>query len=355
VGVALALSAPRADAGVTNPDISVIGQPFVGWTDDAGDVARKRVTLDPGEFEFVFDAYLNPYARGTVVTALVPEGLELEEGYFQLLRGLPMNLGLKGGKYRLGFGKLNPVHPHAYPFFDRFRVLASYLPGEESFNETAVQASRMVPAGGDAAVTVAADWLQGDSFRIPREPSGAADDPLTSDPETGDRPDEPRPAALGRVSGFWPIGERSGLEVGVSATQGTNNVAAATHTTVWGGDLKAKLWSGPSSYVVVQSEVVRLDREDAAWDEATGDYTSSTVSPIGGYVFADWNWNTRYDAGVSYERFQQPDDGETWNQAYGVFAGLALMEETTVFRLAAWRGSASHRAARPERPRIPRP
>ena len=124
-----------AHAGVVNPDISVIGQPFARWSDDAGP-ARKRVTLDVGETEFVFDAYLNPYARGTFTLALGGEGIELEEGYFSMTRGLPGNLALKGGKYRLGFGKLNPAHPHTYPFAERFRVLATYLPGEESLNET---------------------------------------------------------------------------------------------------------------------------------------------------------------------------------------------------------------------------
>ena len=47
-----------------NPDISVIGQPFMSWNDAAGDPTRKRPVFDVGETEFVFDAALNPYARG---------------------------------------------------------------------------------------------------------------------------------------------------------------------------------------------------------------------------------------------------------------------------------------------------
>ncbi|MCC6650521.1 MAG: hypothetical protein IT348_05170, partial [Candidatus Eisenbacteria bacterium] len=35
-------SAPSALAGVSNPDISVIGQPSLRWTDAADDAARKR-------------------------------------------------------------------------------------------------------------------------------------------------------------------------------------------------------------------------------------------------------------------------------------------------------------------------
>jgi hypothetical protein len=50
----LALAPARtARAGVTNPDISVIGQPFMSWTDDASDPTTKRPVFDVGEPEFV--------------------------------------------------------------------------------------------------------------------------------------------------------------------------------------------------------------------------------------------------------------------------------------------------------------
>ena len=40
-----------------------------------------------------------------------------------------------------------------------------------------------------------------------------------------------RPGLVGRLAAFGQIGDRSGFELGLSATDGTNNVAAATHTT----------------------------------------------------------------------------------------------------------------------------
>jgi hypothetical protein len=80
--------APSALAGVSNPDISVIGQPWLRWTDAAGDPARKRLTLDPGETEFIFDGALNPYARGTFVVAFGDEGASVEE-LLPFTRGLP--------------------------------------------------------------------------------------------------------------------------------------------------------------------------------------------------------------------------------------------------------------------------
>lgn len=328
--VALVLAVP-ARAGVVNPNISVIGQPFSRWSDEAGDPAAKRAILDLGETEFVYDDYLNPYARGLFVISLGDGGIEAEEAFFTLLRGLPGGLTLKGGKYRVGFGKLNPQHPHAVPFADRFRVLAAYLPGDEAFNETGVELSGRLPSPGDWAVTASADWLQGNSFRIERESSGDPSDPIELG--DGDRADEPRPAGLARLSAFVPIQDRSGLELGIDATQGTNNVAAGTKSTVVGGDAKLKLWTSANAYLVVQGEVLSLDREEAGWDPSAAAYTETSVKPIGGYLYADYNFKTRYNVGASFEHFEEPTSDKTADQAFGLFAGLALMEETTAFRL----------------------
>jgi hypothetical protein len=324
-----------AGAGVINPNISIVGQPFTRWSDDASDPTLKRAVLDAGETEIVFDDYLNPYARGFFTLAFGEEGAEVEEGFFTLLRGLPGGLALKGGKYRVGFGKLNPVHPHAYPFAERFRLLAAYLPGDEAFNETGAQLSARLPVPGDWSVTASADWLKGDSFRIEREPSGAPNDPV--DPANlgpdGDRPGEPRPGVLGRLSAFAPIGDRSGLELGLSAVQGTNNVAAAARTLVLGGDVKLKYWTSPNAYLLVQGEVVRLDRDEAGWDEIAAAYTKGEQKATGGYLYADYNFRIRYNVGASYERFQEPTLDQTIHQAFGAHAGFALLEETTAFRL----------------------
>jgi hypothetical protein len=331
VGAVLAsmlLLASVATAGVTNPNMSVIGQPFTRWTDDGTDPSAQRATLDVGETEFVYDDYLNPYARGMFVVALGQEGVELEEGYFTLLRGLPLGFTLKGGKYRVGFGKLNPIHPHALPFAERFRVLG-YLPGEEAFNETGAELSARLPGTGDWSVTASADVLQGDSFRLERPDSGAPNDPYLG---AGDRAEEPRPGLVGRFSAFGQIGDRSGIELGLSGTRGTNNVAAATRTTVLGGDVKLKLWTSANAYLLVQGEALHLDRDDAGWDGSASAYTRTPVRKTGGYLFADYNFKTRYNAGASFERFEDVG-ADAWNQAVGAYVGLALLEETTAFRL----------------------
>lgn len=332
---ALLLITGRLHAGVVNPDISVVGQPSLGLTDDVENPDAKRFRLDIGETELVFDSYLNPYARGIFILALAEEGLELEEGYFTILRGLPGGLNLKGGKYRVGFGKLNLAHPHVNPFAEPFRVLHTYLPGDESFNEVGFSLSERLPAPGDMSLTATLDWLQGDTFRREREidSAGFADGDPRDDYASGpDRADETRPGVVGRISGFVMAGERSGVEFGASATQGTNNVAAGALTRVYGADLKAKIWNSAQSYLLLQGELLKLDREDASWDSESGNYTKVNVTPLGGYVFADYNFAIRYNVGASFESFQEDTEDRVWDKAVGLFAGFALMEETTAIR-----------------------
>ncbi len=338
------LPAHAAFAGVTNPDISVIGQPLITWTNDDGSLAHKRPVFDVGETELVFDAALNPYAHGFFTVALASGQAEIEEGYFSLLRGLPGDIVLKGGKFRVGFGRLNAVHPHQLPFAERFGVLAAFLPGDESFNETGLDVSWRLPLPGTWSVTVSGDVLQGDSFRRPRAATQSPNDPLSQDSENGDAQLEPRAAWLGRWAVFAPVGDRSGVEFGFSASEGTSNVAAAARTRVLGGDLKAKIWTAPEAYLLVQGEFLGLHLEKAKWNELAAAYTRDSGHADGGYLFADYNWARRYNVGAAYEVFEDPAAPGGTQRAFGLFAGLALMEETTAFRLD-WRRIQSARAA----------
>jgi hypothetical protein len=326
----LAATAKPALAGVSNPNISVIGQPDAFWTDDPGNPDPKHVRLQAGEVETQIDDYLNPYARATFVLSLGEDGMDLEEGYFSLFRGLPLDLGLRGGKYRVPFGRLNQVHPHANPFAEPPEVIHAYLPGEEAYNEIGADLSRRFPIVGDFSINAQADWLQGDTFRIERESSGDPTDPLETG--GGDEADQTRGAWLGRLSGFAMLGDQSALEFGASASQGTNNVAAKARTGIYGIDAKAKLWTSGQAYVVIQGEGLHLDRDEASWDPANG-YVLDTVNPTGGYLYADYNFGIRYNMGAMVEAFEEPTPDKPLTHAYSAFLGYSLLEETTAFRL----------------------
>jgi hypothetical protein len=299
-------------AGVTNPDISVIGQIISGHIDDPASENANAATLNLGETELVFDAYLNPYAKGFFVFTVGDAGLGTEEAYIAIFKGLPGTLNLKGGKYRVGFGKLNPLHPHAYPFIEGPRVLSAMLPGgKDGFNDAGAQGSVLLPSFGSWASNLSLDVLNGSSFH----------------------PDQIKASAawVGRWSNSLLINDEVPLELGVSATQGANNVQWKTKSNVYGADIKTRIPFSALTNLTLQGEYF-YNNSDVIVDTTTGSF--NVPGRQGFYAFADLKFWQRCNAGVIYDQYQPPENKDFTNRAIKFFAGYALLEETTLFRLA---------------------
>lgn len=311
VSALAALTAPASlSAGVANPNLSALGQVRAGFTDDAGSADPEEPTLALGEAEFILDAALNPYLNGAFVIAAGEEGFALEEAYASVQRGLPFGLGLKAGQYRLGFGKLNAVHPHAYPFLDAPRAWASLLPdGEEGFKDVAVQASILLPMPGDWASTLSADVLRGAPFHPDEE--------------------ETRLGWLGRWSNSFLLGDLGALEAGASAATGKDLVAEDRQGWLYGGDLKAKFYFDQGSQLVLQGE--GAFRRSHGADSAAG---VTSEERFGMYAFADYRYHARWNIGILYDQVQRQGDAGMVDRSIKPFAGFAVMEETTMLRLA---------------------
>lgn len=302
-----------AKAGVTNPDISAIGQIVGQYTDDRSSAFPKKPTIGLGEVELALDAALNPYLNGAFVFSLGTKSIEIEEAYASVIRGLPLGIGLKAGKYRLGFGRLNPAHPHAYPFISTPRVMdpgaAKLLPGEESFNDVAVQASTLIPVAGSYSLMVSGDLLQGDSFH-----------PGMAGADFG---------GLGRVVNSFIAGDVAPSEIGLSVTRGINDPAKHTATIVAGADAKTKITLSPIVNATIQAEYLY---KNADHRDSLG---AATTEKRGGfYAFTNFVFQAHYNAGVLYEQYESPDGGGRIDRGIKPFVGFAVLEESTIMRLA---------------------
>jgi len=297
-------------AGVVNPDISVIGQILYKYHDDKSVQDARKPTLDLGETELVFDSYLNPYAKGTFVFTVGSDGLGTEEAYMDVVKGLPDGFAVRGGKYRLGFGKLNPAHPHAYSFIDPPRVMAAMLPGEDGFNEVATRASYFLPTSGSWASDITADIIKGASFH----------------------PDETASRAgwVARWNNSVLLGDTTPLDMGISATQGTNNVQWGTRTEVYGADIKTKIPFSSLTNLTLQAEYF-YNNSTVVVDTTTGD--TSHMGRQGFYAFADLKFKQRYNAGIIYDQYNPVENKNLTNRAVKGFVGYSLLEETTLLRL----------------------
>jgi hypothetical protein len=340
--VAVLLGAAAA-AQTQNPDISVIGDVRAFVTDDPADPKEGELQLDLESAELAIQGYLNPFARADLFVGYHDGSFELEELYATILRGLPLGTVLRAGKYRVDFGKLNLLHPHAYSFLDTPLVHQQFL-GNEGLNDIGLNLNWQVPIG-DSSLTISGNLLKGDFA----EQHDHEDEVTAAAPARAlrhgwlramqDAPDAESEIETGlgtteRVALFVPTGDWAGIEVGVNALQGTLDELTDRRVELLGADLKYR-WA-PDKYrsLTVQGEWIRSARDVLSDHETDGaEPAIGRVESDGFFAFFDWRFRQRWNLGAIVERTGLAEEVDVTVSRAGLFAGFALMEETTMVRL----------------------
>ncbi|MEW6337954.1 MAG: hypothetical protein AB1625_11215 [Acidobacteriota bacterium] len=348
--LALSLVATGAAAQNINPDISVIGDVRTWVTGDPSDPKDGELQLDLESAELAIQGYLNPFARADLYVGYHDGEFELEELYATILRGLPLGTVLRAGKYRVDFGKLNLLHPHAYSFLDTPLVHREFL-GEEGLSDVGAGLSWQVPIGA-SSLTISGNLLKGDFVEAHgHDHENGADaivrlarpEGLVGAPRVAlEEPTTEAETALGwseRLSLFVPTGEWAGVEIGINALQGTLDKLTDRHVELLGIDFKYR-WA-PDKYrsLTVQGELIRSERdvlhhhheaEARARQDAHG---VERIESAGYFAFVDWRFRQRWNVGAIVERTDLAEEVETAVERAGVFAGFQVMEESTMVRL----------------------
>lgn len=187
--------------------------------------------------------------------------------------------------------------------------MSSLLPGEEGFNETAVQASMLLPTPGDWASILSVDLLQGSSFHPDEE--------------------ETRLGWMGRWSNSFLLGEKGALETGISGATGTDHVGEKLRGYLGGADFKLKFYLPEGSQLTLQGEGLyrRSHTVDSLAGVATGDR-------MGFYGFVDFRYQTRTNFGVLYDQAERTGEPSQTDRTVRAFVGYTFLEESTIFRAA---------------------
>jgi hypothetical protein len=318
--VALMLQPFFATAQTTvNPDISVIPRFLIHSDDgqklDAGKREFSRPDFSFQELELALQAYLNPFAKADIVLTVPGPDIEngklgIEEVYATVLRGLPLNMNLRIGKYRAEFGKLNMTHPHAWPFITAPLVQERFL--GESLNDLGLSASVLLPTG-EVYTKLTVDLLRGAAV--------AGTTGLTD--TTGQKPYY---ANSGRLSSFFTLSDYSDLEVGVSGYTGIHD--PYNHSRFWYGNLDFKFKYRASAYtsLVLQGEYLYNTRTVHLTDDRN-------LTSAGFYFFADYQFFKIYSLGARIDWAQSPYSTDDRASGFAVFAGYYPVEETLGLRL----------------------
>ncbi len=331
--VLLLFTATAGHAQAINPDISVIPR-FLVQSNDGEKLADgkrefSRPDLSFQELEVAIQSYINPYAKADIMLTLPGPDIEasklgVEEVYVTVMRGLPLDLNLRFGKYRVDYGKLNLMHPHAWPFISQPLSHERFF-GEEGLNDLGVSASILLPTG-DIYSKLTVDLLRGGSIG---EVVGIEDTTGAS----------PFYATSARLMGFFPLGDNSDLEAGLSAYTGIHD--PYNRDRFWYTNIDFKYKYRPDAYTsfVVQGELLHNTR-DASQDhdfqqfvDANGDPERRSIATSGLYLFADYQFMKVYSVGARFDWSQSPYSKEDKATGGAVFVGYYPVEETLGLRL----------------------
>jgi hypothetical protein len=202
------------DLQILNPEISVTGDVVGAYAHASG--AAASTTAVPREFEFSFQAALDPYTRTKIFVtreqefeiAGFPEeeeeeghgGFEIEEGYLYWV-GLPGGIGVKAGKFRQEIGLYNRWHTHALLEVERPLAAVTFL-GEDGLIQTGASLSSPALSVGPSTQTALFEVTTGTNDAL-----FAGGNDLS---------------VLGRVQSFWDVGRTSYFQVGATGVWGEN-------------------------------------------------------------------------------------------------------------------------------------
>lgn len=309
-----------------NPDFSLVGDIRAFTHSNPGRPTEKgEFNLENPAMEFVVAGYLNPYARADAVIAWEGEdNASIEELYATILRGLPLGLNLRAGKYRLEFGRINPVHPHAYSFIHQPLPHEMFF-GGEGLNDMAIRASMAIPTGSLYTELMGA-VLKGDAFAGEEtEDSEAPEATLKSYALLQDEETRIKPGFFGRITSSGAVTEHAELAVGASIVTSEYDREERLRATIFGFDFKYKWKPDRNSSIAVEGEFLNSHRE-------TFDGRSSKSSGV--YAYVDYRFRQKYNLGCMYEFSPEPADNQFHVSRFTGFVGFAPIEETTLIRIA---------------------
>src|SRR5947199_1258925 len=209
---------------------------------EVGDHDPQQRGFNARNTELAFDGAVDPYFEGfaNIVFKLDNDNeteVEVEEAFMQTT-SLPYNLQLNAGQFFAAFGRLNPVHPHAWEFVDTTLVNGLFL-GPDGLRGVGAQISWTLPLPWYSQLIFASQNGRGGtgfSFRNPGE-DGMFFDRITTDREVRGLQDF---VWIPRFENSFNLSETQTVLAGVSGAFGSNETGANSRTQIYGGDFLYK-------------------------------------------------------------------------------------------------------------------
>ncbi|GDX83249.1 hypothetical protein LBMAG42_50600 [Deltaproteobacteria bacterium] len=261
--------------GMMNPAISLNGLFVAGAELDDGTLAPPQLGGEAGEsafpsaggtfgtglnvqeMELQIAANVDPFFKANIILAIPgTEGVEVEEGYVQLL-SLPRTI-VTIGKIKEAFGRENPTHTHGWLTVDN-SLIGQALLGGEGLNDVGVNAAVLLPTPWYSELTASVDRGSNEGLFNSGNPTGFG--------------------YLAHWKNQIDLSYESSIELGLSGAAGENDGGGVTK--LGGVDVTFKSHGrGQHQFnrVIWQSELMFMDRDGDGARQLGGLYSTLEYS-----------------------------------------------------------------------------
>src|SRR5437867_12130780 len=279
---------------------------------EVGDHDPQQRGFNARNTELAFDGAVDPYFEGfaNIVFKLDNDNeteVEVEEAFMQTTN-LPYNLQLKAGQFFAAFGRLNPVHPHAWEFVDTPLVNGLFL-GPDGLRGVGAQTSWTLPLPWYSQLIFASQNGRGStgfSFRNPGD-DGMFFDRITTDREARGLKDF---VWIPPFEHSFNFSDTQTVLAGVSAAFGSHETAPTSRTQTYGKDLlyKWKSARAEGGFPFVKWQTEFMYRRFQAGHGADDSFpVAETFHDWGLYSQVLWGFKKGWVAGVRGDYLHMTD------------------------------------------------
>ncbi len=329
-----------------NPDISLIGTFNTLMNFNNGSPDKGKLIFETPQMELFVESYLNPFARAAGNIAYEGGEFSVEELFANIVRGLPLDMQIKAGKFLVGFGKLNTVHPHAWPFLDRPLFQQIYF-SPDGFNDIGFDFSFILPTEAFYS-SIDLGIFKGDGIARAEDPSASDFNEVRGN----------TPIFVGRLGSFFSVGDFSNFEAGLDASYGVHskldiNSSGSGQLTksltynYAGVDFKYKYKPDKYTSLTIQGEGILNHRQVLRKEDVSVNQVNDIIKTIntpGAFIYFDYVFNMKYSFGLKYDFTygiigDDPayntlsNDDQNKTQAISSWIGYYPVEETLAIRL----------------------
>jgi hypothetical protein len=289
-----------------NPELSLILDTGFAWTENDPTLVGGPDPKSTGPFlqsvELAFQSDVDPFFTFDAHLIAQLDGLKVGEAYATTL-SLPAKLQARVGKFKTAFGRVNPVHLHAW-HFTALPLVNGKLLGPAGLNGIGAEVSQLLPLPWFVEWRLAVQDLSA-------PPTGRAF--LRSPDRFEDYLDM---VATARLEQFFTLGTDWDLLWGLSAALGRNDSGAGPPgsdqpdgdderrvTGMYGTDILLKFKPaamGGRSELGWQTEAMLRERETP----------DGLLTDVGGYSFVYFQPNRNWEFGGRYEYVSGPLDAD---------------------------------------------